>query len=147
MTAIGPFVRRKHRAFANAAQFLEPGEAGRHLVTVQAAGSLGSGGDTVTDYVSGVDTGTYATGGQPMLLALTDRYVRIFTMGAWTAVNGAPVRIPLTEAQVEIRKVAGGLVRPDLVVNGRKFSLMPFHKNRRDAKRLVGTLGGLPPSR
>ena len=140
MAAIGPFVRRKHKAFENAMQFLEPGEAGRYFVTVQPAGSAGTGGDTVSDYLAGIDTGTYATGGQVMLLALTDRYVRVFTMGAWTAVTGAPVRIPLNEAQVEIRKVAGGLVRPDLMVNGRKFSLMPFHKNRRDARRLAEAL-------
>lgn len=140
MTAVGPFVRRKHKAFKNAAEFLEPGETGRHLVTVQPAGSAGEGGDTVSERLAGIDTGTYATGGQVMLLALTDRYVRIFTMGAWTAVTGAPVRIPLAEAHVEIRRVAGGLVRPDIVVQGRELSLMPFHKNRRDAKRLVEAL-------
>ena len=131
---VGPFVRRKHKAMANAAEWLEPGEHVLHGVMV----NTGPGVLGVQEAILG-DAMTGQQYPRVSLLVLTDRSIRVFSVPTWTALSGQAVQFPLAGAHIELKR---GFPGPAVVVNGQRFDTVPFRKNRRDARRLVEAAGG-----
>ena len=138
------FLLRKRKAARNAAAFLEPGEEIRYAVL----GTQG-GGDTreaATEYLAGTHAGTYQTGGPVHLIALTDRNVYALYVPIWAKIARVSEKHPVGAAQVT---VDNSIIRPTVTLNGRSYSLLPWHRNKRDARKLVEAAaamrGGVAP--